>query len=137
MGAQRYWTLEEARAALPRVRELLLVVRHLAELATKVRSNGHANVGSARRPASFGGPDDDEAATEDQVPEDLQSVLDELEGSGIILRDPSRGLIDFPALHQGRVVHLCWQLGEDDIDWWHLPDAGFAGRERFPLPEEW
>jgi Uncharacterized conserved protein (DUF2203) len=137
VSPQRYWTLDEARAALPRVKALLLVVRHVSDLASTVRSNGHANVGSSALPAPFDGSDEDQGQDEEQVPKDLQSVLDELEELGIILRDPSRGLIDFPALHQGRTVHLCWQLGEDGIDWWHLPDAGFAGRRPLPLPEEW
>jgi hypothetical protein len=34
-------------------------------------------------------------------------------------------------MKNGRVVLLCWQLGEDDeIEWWHETDAGFAGRQR-------
>ena len=55
---------------------------------------------------------------------DIQPVLDELERSGIILRDPARGLIDFPAMHLGRVVHLCWQLGEDDSVGGTFPTKG-------------
>jgi hypothetical protein len=133
VSAQRYWTLEDARASLPRVRELLLVVRHVANVNSAVKSNGHAKIAS-NGSASLGGSDSDSSLDD---PKDLQTALDELEESGIILRDPSRGLIDFPAMHLGKVVHLCWQLDEGDIDWWHLPDAGFAGRRPLPLPEEW
>jgi hypothetical protein len=46
----------------------------------------------------------------------------------VVLRDLDRGLLDFPALRDGREVYLCWQEGEDAIGYWHEPDAGFAGR---------
>jgi hypothetical protein len=42
-------------------------------------------------------------------------------------------LIDFPALRHGETVLLCWQLGEDEIEWWHTVDDGFAGRRPLPL----
>jgi hypothetical protein len=39
-------------------------------------------------------------------------------------------LIDFPAMRDGRVVLLCWQLGEGEkIEWWHEVEEGFAGRQ--------
>ncbi len=54
----------------------------------------------------------------------------ELEALGIQIKDYGRGLIDFPSLRDGRVVLLCWQLGEgDQIEWWHETEAGFAGRQ--------
>lgn len=50
--------------------------------------------------------------------------------SGIQLKDYSRGLIDFPSLRDGRIILLCWQLGDGaEITWWHETDAGFAGRQ--------
>ena len=47
----------------------------------------------------------------------------------IIIRDLQRGLIDFPALRDGREVYLCWLYGEERIDFWHEFDTGFAGRQ--------
>jgi hypothetical protein len=67
---------------------------------------------------------------------DVKEALAELEEQGIVLRDPDRGLIDFRALHSGREVLLCWQLGEEGLGWWHLPEDGFAGRRPLPLPPE-
>jgi hypothetical protein len=59
----------------------------------------------------------------------LTLQLAELEGLGVQLKDFERGLVDFPSLRDGRVVLLCWQLGEgDELEWWHDVDAGFAGR---------
>jgi hypothetical protein len=47
----------------------------------------------------------------------------------IQIKDLDRGLIDFPAFIQGREVFLCWEKGEEDIEFWHDLDAGYAGRE--------
>ena len=179
MSPPRTWTVAEARAALPRVRELLLVLQRAANLATKVRSNGHAALHSSNPDLTnpdlanpdAGNPESEPGSVEEAVGESkdigvpgagvgaggaevggasgasasgalgtgggIQPILDGLEELGIVLRDPARGVIDFPAVHLGRQVHLCWQLGEDDIGWWHLPDEGFAGRHPLPLPESW
>ena len=61
---------------------------------------------------------------------DIGKLTTELHGDGIQLKDYSRGLIDFPCMRDGRVVLLCWQLGEpEQIEWWHEIEAGFAGRQ--------
>jgi hypothetical protein len=58
----------------------------------------------------------------------MQAAVRQIEAWGITLRDISSGLVDFPALANGRPIWLCWKLGEDDIAWWHELDAGVAGR---------
>ena len=64
---------------------------------------------------------------------DAQEALSELEAGDIILRDPLSGLLDFHALGADGVEYLlCWRLGEDDLEWWHLPEEGFPGRKRLP-----
>jgi hypothetical protein len=59
---------------------------------------------------------------------ELSRAVGELEAVDIVLRDIDRGLIDFPAIRDGEEVYLCWLLDEDEIGFWHDPDAGFAGR---------
>lgn len=116
----RTWTLEEATAALPEVRAAVQRIRGLvAQAGTDERpapsSNGH---GPAARPD----------ATE------LRDLVATLTDQGIVVRDPARGLIDFPAESaSGRIYLLCWLDGEDAIEWWHWPEDGFAGRT--PLSE--
>jgi hypothetical protein len=64
-----------------------------------------------------------------EILNELTSQMAELEGLGVQLKDFERGLVDFPSLRDGRVVLLCWQMGEgDELEWWHDVDAGFAGR---------
>jgi len=59
----------------------------------------------------------------------LTLALADLEALGVQLKDFERGLVDFPSLRDGRMVLLCWQMGEgDELEWWHDVDAGFAGR---------
>lgn len=60
----------------------------------------------------------------------IGKLTTELHELGVQLKDYSRGLIDFPSLREGRVILLCWQLGEGDrIEWWHEVESGFAGRQ--------
>ena len=59
---------------------------------------------------------------------ELSRAASELDSVEVILRDVDRGLIDFPAIRDGEEIYLCWLLDEDEIGFWHAPDAGFAGR---------
>ena len=58
----------------------------------------------------------------------MRDALHELQEMGVILRDLDRGLADFPSLRDGREIYLCWEEGEDEVRYWHEPDAGFDGR---------
>jgi hypothetical protein len=114
------WTVESARSYLPRVRVLVEVIAKAVEASQRARGNGHSKPESTQSPLI--GP---------------REALEELEERGVIVRDPSRGLVDFPSRSgSGRTVLLCWQLGEEDLEWWHLPEDGFAGRRRLPVPPD-
>jgi len=103
-------------------------------MAGRARTNGHGSL----RVDSIESTSPPEDVSDPDVPGlGVEEALAELESKGVILRDPARGLVDFPSRHQSGIpVHLCWQSGEEDIEWWHLPDDGFAGRRRLPLPPE-
>jgi hypothetical protein len=110
----RYWTVDEARAYLPRLAELVAGIREAVAVAARASTNGHRRVGAAIDP---------------------RQAVAELQDGDIVLRDPDEGIIDFHALGTDGVEYfLCWRLGEDDLAWWHLPEEGFAGRK--PLPRE-
>jgi hypothetical protein len=60
---------------------------------------------------------------------ELSRAVGELEAVDIVVRDFERGLVDFPALRDGEEVYLCWLVDEEqEIGFWHGPEAGFAGR---------
>ena len=63
----------------------------------------------------------------------MEAAVRRIDDWGIALRDIGSGLVDFPALANGRPIWLCWKLGEGDIAWWHELQAGVAGRR--PLIE--
>jgi len=65
---------------------------------------------------------------------ELKTTLLEFFKREIQVKDLDRGLIDFPAMREGREVFLCWERGEDDIGFWHELETGYAGRE--PLDED-
>lgn len=53
----------------------------------------------------------------------------ELDDLGVLLKGEANGLVDFPSLMDGRVVFLCWKLGEPEVAHWHEIEAGFSGRQ--------
>jgi len=63
----------------------------------------------------------------------LNELVDELKLVGVELKDFDSGLIDFPAIHEGREIHLCWKRGEKQILAWHEVEAGFSGRQDVTL----
>jgi hypothetical protein len=130
----RHFTPEEANAALEQVRPLVeqMVAHRRAhvealerqeELEGRIRGNG-----GGIPPAELA-----EAAAEvDRQARDLSRAIDDIVELGVEVKDLDEGLVDFPALHRGETVLLCWQLGEEEIAYWHSPQDGFAGRR--PLP---
>lgn len=125
----KLFTLEEALALLPTVRQLMLEIQaakraldeasaELDRLLGLTSGNGHlaADVAAARRAVQAAG-------------EALQRLIADLDSTGAELKGIEEGLVDFPSEREGRVVYLCWRLGEDTIAWWHELETGFAGRQ--------
>jgi hypothetical protein len=127
--ADRLFTLEEARALLPAVRQILTEIqKSKGEVDTK-------GAEMARMLATTGGNgnlEGDLARARDAVEYaagDLQEHIAELSDLGVELKGIDEGLCDFPSERDGRIVYLCFRLGEDDIDYWHELDTGFGGRK--------
>jgi len=121
----KIFTVQEANALLPEVRNITGKIqrahRQLAQYRDQARQASEA--------AEQGGGGIAEGVAYAAILTVLTTQLTELEALGVQLKDFERGLVDFPSLRDGRVVLLCWQLGEgDELEWWHDVDAGFAGR---------
>ena len=123
----KIFSIEEANALLPTVRRLLKNIKaaHARVLSYRDAAK-QAAVGAEQGGGGMTGGGSNYIAALYR----FSNSTGELETLGIQLKDYERGLIDFPSLRDGRVVLLCWQLGEgDQVEWWHDVDAGFAGRQ--------
>jgi hypothetical protein len=124
MRHERHYTLEEATAMLDDVSGLLATMRDARERLTD-KEVREALAEAA--PTNGGGRPGRHVSEAFLALRDAAARMRDME---VVLRDLDRGLVDFPALHQGREVYLCWvEREEDGIAFWHDLDAGYAGRE--------
>ena len=124
---ERIFTLTEAMALIPQLETHL----SKAKQGKTILSRTKEEIQKASANAEFGGgsvvgPRYIEALEE--IHESLQAIHE----LGVIVKDIDIGLCDFPYLLNGRIVYLCWKLGEDQIEWWHEIDGGYAGRQALP-----
>jgi hypothetical protein len=120
---ERLFTLDQANALLPRLRPLLERLQEVQgrladrELLQRLRTAAAGNGGgvAARQAMSTG--------------DEFGRITAEIESLGVVVRDPSSGLVDFPAERDGQAVFLCWRVGEDEVGHWHDRDSGFMGRQ--------
>ena len=123
----KLFSVEEANALLPTVRR---VVAALARDYARVVAAREAAREAAERAKESGGGFMPGGGLYVAALAGLAERAGQLEALGVQLKDYERGLIDFPHLREGRVVLLCWQLGEGErLQWWHETDTGFAGRQ--------
>ena len=132
--AERYFTPEEANALLAEVRPVAEeLVAHRRAMAVTVARRARF----VQRIAGNGGdfdPQEPRALEEDFERQGaaVAACVAKLEELGVLVKDLDRGLVDFPALRGDEEVLLCWEVGEDEVAYWHGVDEGFAGRK--PLP---
>jgi hypothetical protein len=120
---ERHYTVDEANALLPSVEGLL---RRLREAKDELTDSEAHELLSDAAPTNGGG---DAGRQVGEAFLEVRRMLGTLEEAGIVVRDIDRGLIDFPAIRDGREVYLCWELGEDAVGHWHDLEAGYGGRQ--------
>ena len=121
----KIFTIDEANDLLPKVKEIVSSIQKHHKNLGRYQTEAKA----AAKAANEGGGGVRNGVYYAELITTLTSRVGELEDLGVQLKDFERGLIDFPSLREGRIVLLCWQLGEgDQVEWWHDVDAGFAGR---------
>ena len=134
--SDRTFTLDEALSLLPVLESLLRtaiggkkimedIEAEMQALNHRILLNGGTHVdvvAIARRKA--------ERAKAEQRAKD---ALAEIDSIGVQVKDLDIGLLDFPCEVEGRVVLLCWKMGEHTITHWHGTEEGFAGRK--PIDE--
>jgi hypothetical protein len=120
----RYFTLSEANETLNNIRPL---VDEIQAIRQKVLSSQPDIWSALEKSVGNGGNRSLSLLIEDF--EQLDALVHSILELGVLIKDINTGLLDFPALREGREVYLCWQLGEGEIAFWHEVDSGYAGRQ--------
>jgi hypothetical protein len=127
----KFFTPDEANATLPLVRaivsDLVVLSRDLAERRQRVSLLLAGKGKTARDPYH-----EELVQTQKDMDRDilrLKEYVEELKALGVEPKSGTEGLVDFPAILDGRPVLLCWKLDEPRVGFWHDLEAGFAGRQ--------
>jgi hypothetical protein len=120
---ERHFTREEANALLPQLTAMLDRLREAKDDLTDTEAHEAL---SESAPGNGGGEEGKQVGVAFL---EVRRLLETIEQSGIVLRDIDRGLVDFPAVLDGLEVYLCWELGEDEVGYWHDLETGYGGRE--------
>lgn len=128
---KKYFTVEEANAALPLVRA---ICRDLSRLSREVveRRERLSLLLEGRDSERSDLYSEELSQIEDELEKDtrqLQEYVEELQQLGVEPKNALEGLVDFPSLMDGREVYLCWKLDEPEVLFWHELDGGFRGRQ--------
>lgn len=121
MSDERLFTIEDASAELPDLRDRLVRLRDarrgLIDSSRRITEAVAADGGGVSGSGWF------------EAQQTLKAEVEHLAARGILLRDPEIGLVDFPAERDGRRVFLCWRLGEDEVGFFHEEQAGYSARK--------
>jgi hypothetical protein len=119
----KYFTPLEARKTLPLVKK---IVKDILDTSREMRMISEEIGGKVEQDPRI-----------QKMADEIEDFMLELEEIGCFFKDWNFqiGLVDFPAIIEGKEVFLCWRSDEDDIMYYHGIDDGFAGRKLIP-PEE-
>ena len=120
----RYFTLQKANETLVAIRPLMDEIQAIRQ---KVLAHRPEVWPVIERAAGNGGSQAASKLMNDF--ERLDTLVRQIQATGALFKDINLGLLDFPALKDGREVYLCWKFGEGDIAFWHEIEAGYAGRQ--------
>ena len=120
----KHYTRDEAKALLPQVRKWLRQLEQARDHLRKYDKRLSALMEPGR---DTGG---DLVNSWARTMADFREAMDEFQRREILIKDIDRGLLDFPAIIGGKEVFLCWEKDEEDVEFWHDLDTGYAGRER-------
>jgi hypothetical protein len=125
------FTLAEARETLKLIRAQ---IDQLRQAQAKLREAKHKLSELNRRHLNNGRIGDAELGhvqrRQRQLGETVSQIVREIHETGAVVKGIDDGLVDFPSTIQGLEIYWCWKVGEDDIEWWHPRNTGFADRRR-------
>ena len=129
MADVKVFTVERANSALPLVRRIVADI--VAEHPRWKDLVARFELAAAGARPEWGESEEQLVLRRDidAVAERIDGFVGELTAIGCVLKGFEDGLVDFYGQRDGRLVFLCWRLGEDEVTHWHELDAGFAGRQ--------
>lgn len=134
MDDLKIWSVEDANAAIPAIREKLPRVRVAAE-AQRMWLERASDLARDTRDA-VRDPTHALHATYADALRNARRARDEVEAAsldlatiGVEVKDPFIGLVDFPTMRGHEVVYLCWREGEREVAHWHPLAGGFSARK--------
>ena len=111
------------------VRDIVELYRDLEERRRRFEEIQFRQTGSEDAASLYR---DEVAETEKEIERDatdLKSFVEELQALNVVLKDPGKGIVNFPSLMDGREISLCWNPDDEEVNHWHEVDAGFASRQ--------
>lgn len=121
---EKLFTLQEANSLIPKLRPLIKKVTKISNVLLGMQEE----IKKVRSKASLGSGSYLGSSYLNNIVL-LTTIIQEVENTGVLVKDYRTGLCDFPHLKDGRVIYLCWKMDEDEINYWHEIEAGFAGRQ--------
>ena len=122
---RKHFQIEEARGLLSTLRDAFGNIHASRDRLVECESRLSRRL--AKTGGDLGGP---AVRTLLEAMVEIHEGITAITSRGIQIKDLDRGLVDFPHLRNGREVFLCWELEDDDIEFWHDLESGYAGRER-------
>jgi hypothetical protein len=120
----QYFTVEQANATLVLIKPLM---KQMLEIREELLAKQPELESVLEKAAGNGG-----SKLAGQVAmqfNEMEALMHRIQAMGVVIKDINAGLVDFPALRDGREIYLCWRYGEETVMYWHDIDAGFAGRQ--------
>jgi len=127
-GPDRVFSLYEANQLIPQLQSHMTTVQERKEVILHTRDE----VQKASAKAQYGGGTPVGAHYVKSL-QDISTNLQAIHELGVVVKDIDLGLCDFPHMRDGRIVYLCWKLGETEIRWWHELTTGY--KDRCPLED--
>ena len=125
---EKIFTVGEANSMVPDLELILREVQQMRQFDMQIRGE----IQKARQKTTLNGGSP-------QGPSYLKALdyimkrVERIQQMGVLVKDLEKGLCDFPFMLDGRVVYLCWKLGEAEVEWWHETHTGYSARK--PLDE--
>jgi len=124
----RVFSLYEANQLIPQLQSHLMTVQQRKGVLLRTRQEAQ----KASANAHYGGGTTMGSHYVKSL-QDISAHLRAIHELGVVVKDVDLGLCDFPHMRDGRIVYLCWKLGEREIRWWHELTTGY--KDRCPLED--